>query len=328
MSPFQHPEIEFALQLVADACQITRAVHAALGAAHIEKSDLSPVSVADLTVQAIAGLRLMEQRPGAVLVGEETSDVLQGERGGQALVEVARFAAPFAPGATADNVAGWVDHGAGEPGASFWTLDPVDGTKGFLRGDQYAVALGLVEDGVVQLGLLGCPNLDPSGHPERGGGMIAVAARGKGAWARPLEGGAWTPLHVSQCPQRDARVLRSFEKAHTNASQTDLIMQAMGIEASAITMDSQAKYAVLASGHAEMLLRLLNPGKESYKERIWDQAAGSILLEEAGGRITDLRGERLDFSQGRSLARNTGVLATNGAMHDAALQAVQSVCGL
>lgn len=328
MSPFQHPELEFALQLVADACQITRAVHAALGAAHIEKSDLSPVSVADLTVQAIAGLRLMEQRPGAVLVGEESSDVLQGESGARALAEVARFAAPFAPDATADTVAGWVDHGAGEPGPVFWTLDPVDGTKGFLRGDQYAVALALVENGVVQLGLLGCPNLDASGRPGRGAGLIAAAARGKGAWARPLEGGAWTRLHVSQRPQRDARVLRSFEKAHTNASETDLIMQAMGIEASAITMDSQAKYAVLASGHAEMLLRLLNPGKESYKERIWDQAAGSILLEEAGGRITDLRGERLDFSQGRSLARNTGVLATNGALHDAALQAVRTVCGL
>jgi 3'(2'), 5'-bisphosphate nucleotidase len=90
-------------------------------------------------------------------------------------------------------------------------------------------------------------------------------------------------------------------------------------------MDSQAKYAVLAAGKGDILLRLLSPSKPGYREKIWDQAAGSIVLEEAGGRISDLDGNPLDFSRGRSLAGNRGVLATNGCLHEAALQALRQL---
>jgi hypothetical protein len=63
-----------------------------------------------------------------------------------------------------------------------WTLDPIDGTKGFLRGGQYAVCLALIENAQVQLGVMGCPNLlvDPLNQngPK---GCIFVAVRGQGA---------------------------------------------------------------------------------------------------------------------------------------------------
>ncbi len=84
-------------------------------------------------------------------------------------------------------------------------------------------------------------------------------------------------------------------------------------------MDSQAKYAVLAAGEGDVLLRLISPSRPDYREKIWDQAAGSIVIEEAGGRITDLDGKPLDFSHGRTLAKNRGILATNGHLHDAVL---------
>ena len=90
-------------------------------------------------------------------------------------------------------------------------------------------------------------------------------------------------------------------------------------------MDSQAKYSVLAVGGGEVILRLLSPKRLDYKEKIWDQAAGSIVLTEAGGRISDLDGKPLDFSQGRMLLNNRGVLATNGFVHEAALKALKEV---
>jgi 3'(2'), 5'-bisphosphate nucleotidase len=325
----EHAELAFALEFVKDACALAQCVQAALAGASLEKADLSPVTVADLAVQALAGKRLAVAFPADTLVGEESSGILRGPNGEQALEQAVRFTSLYAPDATPDNICTWIDHGAGEPGARYWTLDPVDGTKGFLRGDQYAIALALVENGRVILGALGCPNLDPTGQPQRGDGLIALALRGEGAWSHPVSGRDFTRLRVSpEAKAAPARVLRSYEKAHTNASETDLIMQALGIEAAAVTMDSQAKYATLAAGHAEVLLRLLNPGKEDYKERIWDQAAGSIVLEEAGGTITDLLGQRLDFSVGRTLAHNTGVLASNGPLHESALEAIQSVCKL
>jgi 3'(2'), 5'-bisphosphate nucleotidase len=90
-------------------------------------------------------------------------------------------------------------------------------------------------------------------------------------------------------------------------------------------MDSQAKYAVLAAGVGDILVRLISPSRPDYRERIWDQAAGMIVVTEAGGRVTDLDGRPLDFSHGRTLAKNRGILATNGHLHDVVLAGLREI---
>ena len=123
----------------------------------------------------------------------------------------------------------------------------------------------------------------------------------------------------------EARLLRSFEADHTNTDQLDEVIRALHIQAPPVAMDSQAKYAVLAAGAGDLLLRLLSPKQPDYREKIWDQAAGSLVVEEAGGCISDLEGRPLDFTVGRTLARNRGVLASNGYLHAVALQAARQV---
>ena len=88
-----------------------------------------------------------------------------------------------------------------------------------------------------------------------------------------------------------ARLLRSFESGHTNVSQIDVLANHLGVAAEPVRMDSQAKYAILAAGGGEIYLRLLSANRLDYREKIWDQAAGSIVIEEAGGRVTDLDGD-------------------------------------
>ena len=73
------------------------------------------------------------------------------------------------------------------------------------------------------------------------------------------------------------------------------------------------------------MLRLLSPDKPNYREKIWDQAAGSIIIEEAGGRVSDLDGKPFDFTTGRSLLNNRGVVASNGAYHSLALQTLKEL---
>jgi 3'(2'), 5'-bisphosphate nucleotidase len=90
-------------------------------------------------------------------------------------------------------------------------------------------------------------------------------------------------------------------------------------------MDSQAKYAVLASGGGEIILRMLSSKQPDYREKIWDQAAGSLILEEAGGKITDLTGLDLDFSTGRTLSKNRGVFASNSVLHDVVLETLKTI---
>ena len=90
-------------------------------------------------------------------------------------------------------------------------------------------------------------------------------------------------------------------------------------------MDSQAKYAVLATGHGELYLRLLSPNRPYYKEKIWDQAAGSLLVEEAGGKVTDLHGKSLDFNAGKTLANNRGILVSNQHLHRQSVNALRTI---
>jgi 3'(2'), 5'-bisphosphate nucleotidase len=324
---FERPETYLAVSAVRDACDLVRAVQRELVGQALTKSDRSPVTVADFAAQAIVAQRLERERPDDVLVGEEDAGDLRGTEQRATLEQVTRFVAERVPGASGDAVCRWIDRGRAEPARRFWTLDPVDGTKGFLRGEQYAVALALIEDGRVQLGVLGCPNLAADGRSDVGGaGTVFAAERGRGAWAAALDTESWRRLTVSARGEpASARLLRSVEAGHTNVDEMGELVAALGAKAEPVLMDSQAKYAVLAAGEGDLLFRLLSAAKPDYRERIWDQAAGSIVVEEAGGRVSDLDGKPLDFTRGRTLAANRGVVASNGVLHDLALAALRRI---
>jgi 3'(2'), 5'-bisphosphate nucleotidase len=322
------PEIQFALDAVRRAAQLVRQVQAELVTPALTKEDRSPVTIADYASQALAARLLAQVFPNDSLVAEEDSSALQKPGSEQDLELVTRFVSQACGQASPRQVCEWIDRGRAENARRFWTLDPIDGTKGFLRGDQYAVALALIEDGEEQVGVLGCPNLVGAETPDLAGpGSLVIAARSQGSWTTPLDHpGELKPLRVSsRHAPAEARLLRSFESGHTNVDQIDLFAQALGVQAAPVLMDSQAKYAVLAAGKGDLLLRLLSPSKPDYREKIWDQAAGSLVLEEAGGRITDLAGRPLDFNTGRSLVNNRGILASNGILHAPALAALQQI---
>lgn len=326
----QNGEVRFAIDAVRQAGLLAREVEQELVGPALTKQDRSPVTVADFAVQALVGCMLASALPGSVLVAEEGSTALREPDAEPMMTRVAGFVGRRLAYTTPGTVCSWIDYGAAQPGRRFWTLDPIDGTKGFLRGDQYATALALVEDGRVQIGALGCPSLVDAQRPEPGGpGSLVVAVRGQGTWVAPLLAeGEFRRLRVSEVRDpSQARLLRSYESGHTNVGQMDRLREALGTGAEPVLMDSQAKYAVLAAGAGDLLFRLLSPAQPDYQETIWDQAAGSLVVEEAGGRITDLRNRPLDFSAGRMLANNRGVLASNGLLHEAALDALRRIQG-
>ncbi len=328
----ESPEAKFSVEVVENTCRLARRIQDELATATIEKDDRSPVTVADFAVQAWIARRLGQSFPGEMLVGEESADLLR-KPGNERLIErISGFLAEMEPDAGSEDVLNWIDRGQGKLAQRFWVVDPIDGTKGFLRDAQYAVALALVEDGRVRLGVLGCPRLELSlqrGRVETRPsqqGCLLIAARGQGAWAKALGDGRFQKLAVSQVPDPNAAVVvRSVESGHTNVGRLEALLNFLGTRKEPLLMDSQAKYALLAAGQADLLLRLLSAGRPDYREKIWDQAAGSIVLEEAGGTITDLDGKPLDFSVGRKLVRNRGILASNGRLHEAVLEALRQV---
>jgi 3'(2'), 5'-bisphosphate nucleotidase len=320
-------EADFAAGAVRRAAALCRTIQQEMVTPALSKADHSPVTVADFASQALFARMLLDVFPSDALVAEEASQALLKPEAAGTLEAVTRYVGRVSPGATADQVCRWIDHGTGMPAKRFWTCDPIDGTKGFLRGDQYVAALALIVDGDVVVAALGCPNLTPDLQPEIGGpGSVVIAVRGEGAWSMPLHGGDAARLGVSATSTpSDARVLRSFESSHTDSSKIKALLDTLGIGNEPVLMDSQAKYALLAGGSGELLFRLLSPGQPDYREKIWDQAAGSLIVEEAGGRVTDLRGQPLDFTRGRQLEANFGVLASNGRLHQAALAAIRTV---
>lgn len=331
MMNWQDPEVSFALEVTRNATLLAGRVKAEMAQMNLTKGDLSPVTVGDFASQAYVAHALERVFANDLLVGEESAAALRAPEGAEMLGVITRFVAELAPGATEARVCDWIDRGNADGGARFWTLDPIDGTKGYLRGGQYAVALALIENGKVKLGALGCPHLGRDSRPgEDAQGAVFLARRGGGAWSLPLHADNTAPERMTvsalDTPSR-ARMMRSFEDSHTNAAQVDAIAAELGIAVEPVRMDSQAKFAVLAAGGAELLLRLLSPSRPDYKEKIWDQAAGAVLLEEAGGQVTDLAGRPLDFSQGRMLLANTGVFASNGRLHQTGLDAIAAAAG-
>jgi 3'(2'), 5'-bisphosphate nucleotidase len=323
-----NPEIRFLVQAIRQASALARQVQAEMITPALTKQDRSPVTVADLACQAVIARMLAQAFPADRLVAEEDASDLRQPVGQATLAQVVHFVERIIPEASPEIVCDWIDAGRADPVGRYWTLDPIDGTKGFLRGDQYAVALALIDRGVVQAGALGCPNLSDSYRPDHDGlGSLVVAARGQGAWSTPLTSpGEYERLHVStRSDPSQTRILRSFEAGHTNVDQIDRLASALGVNVEPVRLDSQAKYSILAAGKGDLIIRLLSPDAPNYREKIWDQAAGSLIVEEAGGTITDLDGKALDFTRGRTLADNRGIVATNGALHCDVLAALRSI---
>lgn len=323
-------EKETALRAVIAAAKLCVKVRATLvDRSTLLKQDRSPVTVADYGSQAVVCRVLQEVFPHDRVVAEEDSQALRKTENREVLEFVVRQVRHMFPHARPERVCSWIDWGRQEPARRFWTLDPIDGTKGFLRGDQYAVALALIEDGQVQLGVLGCPNLRSkvslSSKPR---GAFFVALKGQGAVETDFQGREEVPLTVSAVSSpTDACLVESFEPAHSDLASHTRIARRLNLSAPPLRMNSQAKYGALARGEASIYLRLPSPETPQYREKIWDHAAGSIIVEEAGGKVTDAFGRILDFSRGKQLERNRGIIATNGLLHEAVLQAVQVTLG-
>lgn len=332
-----------AISAVASACKVTRTVQRGMGAiASIIKDDKSPVTVADYASQAVVARVLRDRLPGDMhLVGEETSAFLRNPDNAAHLAATVEAAREAWGDVDAEALVRAIDDGAGEPNArGFWTLDPIDGTKGFLRGQQYAISLAYIERGEVVIGVLGCPNLAknfdaPLDHPDRHGTLYA-AVRGGGTWEYAADAADGKPARIAR-PVHEADAswssedgvmpCTSVDESHTHMGKVDAVMdwlEERGIAtAEPLRLDGQGKYAVVARGQADVYLRL--PTKPGYVEFIWDHAAGALVASEAGVFVTDVAGRQLDFSHGRRLEKNRGVIAAPAWAHGKVIAALAEI---
>jgi len=230
-----------------------------------------------------------------------------------------------------------------------------DGTIGFINGRQYAIALALLDGGEPVVGILGCPNLQcgdtaSQDASRRGAGSMFVAVKGEGAFmgdCLPVgDAQAWDhvlfpssriqmrrPPNSNDDDRRDGtdeasvsvflrscRFMESVEAKHSNHELASSIASALGIGADPVRIDSQAKYGALGRGDGDIYMRFPSRG---YKEKIWDHAAGSVVITEAGGIVSEGGGAPLDFGLGRFLSTTSGIVASIPDIHPLLVRAVR-----
>jgi len=290
------------------------------------KPDSSPVTVGDFAVQACVSHILSQSYPHIKLLAEEDDENFR-RLPADTQLEIVHRVNEALPELKADvaKVAELIGRGSfgkttGDVPPCF-VLDPIDGTKGFLRGEQYAVCLGFLEEnGTASIGVLGCPNMPSSffsteGEKESAKGFLFEARLGAGTRMRKLflddASDAdpilheWTKSSSSILPPSQLRFAESFEKSHTAGRLNELLFKAFDVdERTILRIDSQVKFAAVARGDVQVYFRFTG-----FDICTWDVLPGYVVITEAGGRVTDKRGRPITLNAGRTI-RGTSVITT------------------
>jgi 3'(2'), 5'-bisphosphate nucleotidase len=181
----------------------------------------------------------------------------------------------------------------------------------------------------VKLGAMGCPNLPIDrerslDQPDPRGSILA-AESGAGArqWPADDPGGPGVPVRSSAGRAGSLRVCESVEAEHSHHGDVQRVAARLGLTVEYVRLDSQCKYALVAWGQADAYLRM--PTRRDYTEKIWDHAAGAIIAAEAGAVVSDIAGTPLDFSRGRELTANRGIVCATAAVHDRLIRAIEEL---
>jgi 3'(2'), 5'-bisphosphate nucleotidase len=255
-------ELDTAVDLARRAGERILALHGS-GIAVDTKDDQSPVTQADREANEMIVAALTAAFPGDAILSEELPD--DGSR-----LERERV----------------------------WMVDPLDGTKDFIRGrDGFAVMIGLLEGATPALGVVYKPI----------GDKLYFATRGGHAFLQ--DGHANLPARISVSEVREPAQIRMVASKSHRTEDIDRVRAALGISDELNVGSVGLKLGLIAEGLRDLYV---NPAGHS---KLWDACGPEAILVAAGGRLTDLRGAPLDY-RGRELGNTRGLIASNGVLHD------------
>lgn len=324
----------------------------------IHKDDLTPVTIADFAIQALLCATVKANFPHDRVVGEENASQLRADllllehvyellqwvvgHGDGPQAEAARAAFPknCRVPTSREHMCDLIDEcGTSSPAAEgrTWIFDPIDGTKTYIRGEQYAINVALLVDGQQAMGAVGCPNMSMKPavpfldcHVD-GAGTIAFAIKGHGAFVQGIDGLSAPVKLPSLSPDLTLRDVR-FVTCTTVDSALAGVNEAVARDINPAGMDAYPACNLLpwVLRWVSLARGLCNTATWVYKSRdrvgkVWDHAGAMLLFEETGGRITDVLGRPVDLVTGRKMTRNFGFVAAPVHLHGEVLEALQSV---
>ncbi|KAE8148405.1 hypothetical protein BDV25DRAFT_158381 [Aspergillus avenaceus] len=347
-----HPyakELEIACLTVQRATLLTKRVLEAVDKGALDKSDSSPVTIADFAAQALIIGAIHRAFPEDDIVGEEDSKALRLNEtllnrtwelvSSIHLDDEESEALLYSP-STKEEMLELIDLGArgtcNRENRS-WVLDPVDGTATFINGQQYAVCLALVVNGVQRIGVLGCPNLNletgrmhEDSVDKNGYGHQIFAVAGQGAFTRRMGRGALLP--ATKLDQK-AQITEPKDLDFVDcAASTSSDITAHGRLASYIGAPwpqstdlwaAQLRYIAIAVGGCNVSVKI--PRKAAYRSKMWDHAGGMLIAQELGCTVSDLAGNPVDCGLGRTLAGCYGMIVAPASIHGRLVEGVKQI---
>jgi 3'(2'), 5'-bisphosphate nucleotidase len=185
-----------------------------------------------------------------------------------------------------------------------WMIDPLDGTTGFIDGNgDFAVQIGLAEDGECVLGVVYQPLT----------GVLYRAVRGGGAWVERPE---MEPERARVSAHTDLATMRLAASRSHRSPRMDRVVQSFGVKQEVRRGSVGIKVGLIVEQQCDLYVHL------SPRTKQWDTCAPEIILREAGGRLTDLFGKPLRYNSPEVQNRN-GIVASNGVAHGEVIAALE-----
>jgi 3'(2'), 5'-bisphosphate nucleotidase len=188
-----------------------------------------------------------------------------------------------------------------------WIIDPIDGTWGFIKKDgDFGVQIGLSEHGEAVLGVVFLPVHN----------QLFYAAKGAGAFL--IDGKDAAPKRLRVSDETDFSRMNLASSRNHRSEKMHRIIEEFGFRQEIQRGSVGLKIGLITERIADLYIHL------SPRTKFWDSCAPQIILEEAGGRMTDLFGARLRYDL-HDVQNHNGILASNGTAHDAAVERLRAL---
>jgi 3'(2'), 5'-bisphosphate nucleotidase len=302
MSYFE--ELSLAIELVKKASKITEWFRLKQ-ISSFTKEDDSPVTLADFASQIFIISNIKNSFPGDQIIAEEESGVLLNSNAENAIRKCFK-SLKIDVGEELKNTLNY----RGNSSKRQWTVDPVDGTKGFQRNLAYAIGIGFMVRSEPTICAISVPNYSNTEL------SIFSAQKNHGAKASYGEK-SFTNIKVSETS--DPNTSRMSYSLHYNKPWVLDLAKSLGIT-DFIPMDSMAKLCMVAEGSAEIYVKPMS----IHRSFTWDFLPGELLVREAGGMVTDLKGNSVKYVNEKCVVSAPGLIASNGFIHNDLIEALKS----
>ncbi len=273
------------------------------------KQDRSPVTLADFASQIYIISKLKELYPKDSIIAEETySSEL--DKYSEKLIQSCYDKLNLSLNPNIKEIINY----RGPYSKRIWSIDPIDGTKGYQEGLSYAIGIGLIINQEKKLSIIGVPNYNAEGV------AVFVANKGNGALASYGEKN-FISIKVSET--RDIKKSILCHSLHYDEPWVIKLAKKLGIE-NYIQIDSMAKFCMVADSSADLYI------KPMYIDRsfIWDFLPGDLLVKEAGGIVTDLKGVSPKYIGDKCVISSPGLIVSNGKFHREILDRIEKTPNL